>query len=217
MTNTKHILITGASSGIGKALALYYAMDGVVLSLSGRNAERLDNVARVCRERGADVDVAVLDVCDAQAMREWIVARDTALIIDLVIANAGISAGTATGGEDAGQVNRVFETNVQGVFNTIHPAIDRMRSRKSGQIALMSSLAGYRGWGSAPAYCASKAAVRIYGQALREFLQADNIQVNVICPGFVRSPMTAVNDFPMPFLMESGQAVQKNCQGFGQE
>ena len=129
--------------------------------------------------------------------------------LDLVIANAGISGGTdkAAGGEGASQARRIFAVNLQGVINTVMPAITLMRAREHGQIALMSSLAGFRGFPGAPAYCASKAAVKAWGESLRGSLARDGIAVSVICPGFVRSPMTDVNPFPMPLLMEARHAA----------
>jgi len=136
--------------------------------------------------------------------------------IDLVIANAGISAGSGGVGEAAEQVRTIFETNVGGMLNTIHPLIPRLRARKSGQIALMASLAGFRGFPGAPAYCASKAAVRVYGESLRGDLATDGVRVSTICPGFVRSRMTAANPFPMPFLMNTDRAARIIRRGLAQ-
>lgn len=202
------ILITGASSGLGEALALDYAQPGITLFLSGRDSPRLKAVAQACRATGAQVHERVLCVTDAEAMAAWIAQCDTIQPLDLVIANAGISAGTGGGGETAEQARRIFTTNVDGVMNTILPAIDVMRPRRHGQVAIMSSLASFRGLGSAPAYCASKAAVRVWGEGLRAWAAHDNIGVSVICPGFVRSRMTAVNTFPMPFLMHADKAAR---------
>jgi len=210
MSNTpSHILITGASSGIGQALAEHYAAPGITLSLCGRDSERLEAVAKSCTDMGAHVDAGVLDVSDKEAMERWVISRDQEISVDLVIANAGISGGTAgdCDGESDAQVRRIFAVNVDGVFNTIQPLLPKMLVRKSGQIAIMSSLAGCRGWPSAPAYCASKAAVKTYGEALRGQVASAGVKVNVICPGFVRSRITAVNDFPMPFLMDADKAA----------
>lgn len=210
MTNKaiqKSVLITGASSGIGKALALSYAQSGVHLALTGRNQERLDSVAILCEDKGAHVIAKVIDVTNKKEMAKWIDKVDQTHPIDLCIANAGISAGLDGGLENDEQVRRIFDINVTGVFNTIHPVIDLMRARGTGQVALMASLAGFRGMPSAPAYCASKAAIKSYGEGLRGNLKPHGIKVSTICPGFVRSRITDANRFKMPFLMEPNKAA----------
>ena len=203
-----HILITGASSGLGAALALAYAREGVRLSLAGRNAQRLEQIAQQANGDGAACSAKVVDVTDRDAMQDWVRSCDDDAPIDLVIANAGISSSTrkAAGSYTASDAE-VFATNVDGVVHTVEPALVRMLQRGHGQIALMSSLASFRGFADAPAYCASKAAVRFYGNALRRAHQNDGIGVSVICPGFVRSPMTDANDFRMPMLMEADRAA----------
>lgn len=216
MKNPKHIVITGASSGIGEALALQYAKTGITLSLSGRDEERLSKVAQDCRAKGVFVQIAVLDVTEKEAMAEWLKDIYHASPIDLVIANAGISGGTGgiLQGEATSQARKIFDVNITGVLNTIEPVIDLMQSNAhQGQIALISSLAGFRGWPSAPAYSASKGWVRIYGEGLRGSLRKTGIAVNVICPGFVTSRMTDANNFPMPMKMEAQKAAQIIAQG----
>jgi short-subunit dehydrogenase len=208
MNDPKSILITGASSGIGAALARVYAAPGVKLALGGRDAERLGRVTAECRTMGAGVDAASVDVTDAEATARWIAAADEADPLDLVIANAGISGGTFGGGESREQAAAILATNVDGVIHTVHPAADRMRTRKRGQIAIMSSLAGFRGMPGAPAYSASKAASRSYGEALRGSLHRHNVGVTVVCPGFIRTPMTDMNGFRMPLLMEADRAAR---------
>jgi len=202
------ILITGASSGLGAALAREYARTGATLFLCGRDEARLAAVTATCRARGAEVVTTVLDVTEAEAVAAWVAACDRHRPLDLVIANAGISAGTAGGAEGAEQTRTIFAVNLDGTVNTVMPAIAAMRPRGRGQIALMSSIAGFRGLGGAPAYCGSKAAVRVWGEALRGALAADGIAVSVICPGFVATPMTAINDFAMPFLMTAESAAR---------
>jgi short-subunit dehydrogenase len=129
--------------------------------------------------------------------------------LSLVIANAGISAGTGNRlGETAEQTRAIFAANLDGLLNTVLPIIPRMQARKSGQIALMASLAGFFGAPGAPAYCASKAAVRVWGEGLRGWLGGFGIGVSVICPGFVETAMTARNRFPMPFLMKAPEAAR---------
>jgi len=207
MKQPKSIVITGGSSGIGEALALCYAAPGIDLALTGRNEARLAQVAERCQAAGASVAAAVIDVRDRDALAGWLAERDRQAPLDLVIANAGISAGTGKSGETAAQAREIFSVNLDGVVNTALAAAALMRPRRRGQIAVMSSLAGFRGFPGAPAYCASKAAVRVWGEALRGMLKPQGLQVTVICPGFVKSRMTAVNDFPMPFLMEAETAA----------
>lgn len=221
----KHILITGASSGIGAALARHYARnhpgrgrsrpgDGLRLTLTGRDAARLAAVAEDCRAAGAEVAALTLDVTDRAATAEAVAAADAARPLDLAIANAGISGGTGSAGaEPAEQALRIFATNLDGVINTVQPAVERMTARGAGQIGLMASLAAFRGFPGAPAYCASKAAVRVYGEALRGHLAPSGVGVSVICPGYVKSPMTDVNAFPMPLLMEAERAAALIAKG----
>ncbi len=202
------ILITGASSGLGAALAAAYAAPGVRLTLGGRDKARLDAVAGLCQAAGAEVEATALDVCEREAVADWITASDAGRPLDLVIANAGISGGTGGGREPPEQVRRIFEINVEGVLNTVLPAVPLMVQRGHGQIALMASLAGYRGLPGAPAYCASKAAVKVFGEGLRGELAAKGVGVSVICPGYVNTPMTQRNRFPMPFLMDAPKAAR---------
>lgn len=215
MNEPKSILITGASSGIGAALALEYAAPGVHLALSGRDQARLDEVAEGCRAQGADVDAALHDVTDRAAMRAWIGEVDSARPLDLVIANAGRSGGTATrGGENEDQARAIFATNFDGVLNTVWPAIDAMRARtpnangRRGQIAITSSMAGLTPMPGAPAYSSSKVAVKAYAEALHGALKPEGIVVTAICPGFVESRITAQNNFPMPLLMDGPKAAR---------
>jgi len=209
----KNIAITGASSGLGAALARHYAAPGVTLHLQGRDAQRLSQVASMCQEREATVYSKVLDVTDATAMESWLVSADKLTPLDLVIANAGISAGTGGTGESAEQVRRIFATNIDGVVNTVQPLLAKMMARKSGHIAIMSSLAGIRALPSSPAYSASKACVRYYGESLRGWLCHHGVDVSVICPGYIKTPMTDVNDFPMPFILNVDNAAARIARG----
>ncbi len=208
MRNPKNILITGASSGIGRALAVAYAAQGINLFLCGRNAEKLEQTKILCTELKANVLLKAIDVCDEVAVADWIKKIEETHEIDLLIANAGISAGTASGTESFAQIKQIFSTNLNGVLNFVHPLTEKMKLRKRGQIALVSSLAGFRGLPSSPAYSASKSAVRVYGEALRGNLKQFGISVNTICPGYIKTPMTDVNNFPMPFLMEVERAAK---------
>lgn len=207
MENPKHILITGASSGIGAALAQYYADAGVHLYITGRNKDRLHEVKAKCESMSAVVNAQIINVTDEVKMADWVSQIPQ---LNLVIANAGISGGTGgrLDGEPISEARRIMDVNLYGVLNTIEPALEKMKNQdKGGQIALVSSLAGFRGWPSSPAYSASKGAVRFYGEALRGALRRTKIKVNVICPGFVTSRITDQNDFPMPLKMEANKAA----------
>lgn len=224
------VLITGASSGLGAALALALARShpGIHLILLGRAQDRLDQTAQRCESHGATVRSAAVDITDRAFLDRWLVDVDAATPIDLVIANAGISGGTAgtppaTGGpgeaeaawswETAAQTRAIFATNIDGVANTVLPLIPRMLRRGRGQIAIMASLAGYRGLPGTPAYCASKAAVKVWGESLRATLATGGVGVSVICPGFVATPLTAGNRFRMPFLMSDEKAARIILRG----
>jgi len=207
MQNPQSIVITGASSGIGENLALAYAAPGVRLAITGRDEARLAGVAERCRGAGATVTAARVDAADRKAMADWLRGIDAATPIDLMIANAGIASGTPEGREDPDLARRTFDVNLTGVLNSLQPLIEPMIARKRGQLVIMSSLASFRGFAGSAAYCASKAAVRVWGEGMRNELARHGVEVNVVCPGFVVSRMTAVNKFHMPFLMETGRAA----------
>ena len=213
MKTCKSILITGASSGLGTALALDYAQEGIFLALCGRNAERLGDIAEQCRIKGASVDIEVLDVTDEKSVLHWIQQIDKKMALDLVIANAGIAGGDDGAGFGPAATRKIFRTNIEGVVNTVIPALDLMEIRGTGQVAIVSSLASFRGFPGTPAYAASKAAVRVWGEGLRGRYAPKGIKVSVICPGFVESRMTANNPFPMPLLMTGEKAAQIIRQG----
>lgn len=207
MTNHKVILITGASSGIGRALAESYALPGVTLLLTGRNKDRLAEAEAACVKRGATVKTTTICVTDRLALEKQLLAWDDETPIGLVIANAGISGGLGKEADGDKLFREILSINLDGTFNTVNPLIPRMKARNAGQIVLMSSMAGFRGLPSAPAYSVSKNAVRAYAEALRPVLKKSGVKVNVICPGFIKTPLTAVNTFIMPFLMNVDPAV----------
>ncbi|MBS0546218.1 MAG: SDR family NAD(P)-dependent oxidoreductase [Proteobacteria bacterium] len=207
MQNFTSIVITGASSGIGEALALDYAAPGIALALTGRDAARLEAVAAACRTKGATVHADTVDVTDRTALGDWLTKFDAAHPVDLIIANAGISIDKDNSSlNDFSVARKTFDVNVDGVFNTVEPLISRMIARKRGQIAVVSSLAGYIGLPYSAAYSASKAAVRVWGESIRYVLRRNGIGVSVICPGFVTSRITANSPFKMPFMMTAERA-----------
>ncbi len=197
------ILISGASSGIGAALARAYAAPRTHLALCGRDAARLAGVADLCRERGAEVIEACLDVTEAAAVAAWIANADSASPLELVIANAGVQGGLWRNGagETLSELHRVMDVNFGGVLNTIHPALSLMRRRGRGQVAVIASLAALRGIPFSPGYCASKAAVRIYGEALRSWLAPEGINVSVVLPGFVETRLSQTVSGPKPLML----------------
>jgi short-subunit dehydrogenase len=203
------IVITGASSGIGGALALSYAPEHPALGLLGRNRGRLDRVGARCQQAGATVTTAVIDVRNRSDMQTWLQRFDDSSPIDLLIANAGVMAGRASADaiESAEAAYALMEINVLGVINSIQPILPRMMRRGHGQLALVSSIAAFIPLADAPSYCASKAAVLNYGLALRSLLRPCGIDVSVICPGYVATPMMRQESGPKPFAISSEKAA----------
>jgi short-subunit dehydrogenase len=211
----QRVFITGGSSGIGAALARHYASRGAALILTGRNIERLDAVAEDCTRLGSpSVVCSTISVTDKGGFRRFIEKEDERHPITHAFANAGISSGTGEQkSEGQAQTEHIFATNVQGVFNTIFPLIPLMQERGAGHIGIVSSLASFKGIPGAPAYCGSKAAIRVWAEGLRGNLAPDGIHVSIICPGFVRSRITDSNDFKMPFFMEADKAAAIIAKG----
>lgn len=214
MTNIKKtIIITGASSGLGAELAIKYSAKNNNLFLIARSEERLNQIAEKCRSNGANVVNIIADVTNSELMQSRIKEVADKHKIDIVIACAGVSAGTLDGPETAKQTNKIFATNVNGVLNTILPVIPHMIQMRSGNIVIISSMAGFLGLSSAPSYSASKGAARIFGQALQGYLKNYNVYVSTVIPGYIKTPMTDVNSFPMPFMISADNAASKIVQG----
>jgi short-subunit dehydrogenase len=205
----RHIVITGASSGLGAGLAKSYAAPGVTLGLIGRDVARLDAVAEACREAGAAVDLGVFDVGEPEVLGQWLLAFDARAPVDLVAACAGVSAGTAPDGRTEGVALAGLQvrSNLLGTMHTVEPLLPRMMARRAGQVAVVSSVAGLRGLPYSPGYSASKAGVRAYGEGLRALLRASGIAVTVVVPGFFDTPMTDRFKGDKPFLMSLDKAV----------
>lgn len=205
------VLITGATGGIGGALATEYARAGSkTLILQGRNAERLRELAESCSAHGARVLTHVLDVREHEALLDWLTEISRTESPDLVIANAGvnINIGPQGQGEAWADVHRLLDVNVKAVFATVHGVLPAMRERRSGQIALISSLAAWRGLPETPSYSASKAAVKVYGEAMRDVLAAEGVRINVVMPGYVESQMCFDMPGPKPFLWAADKAAR---------
>jgi len=209
------VVITGASSGLGAALAAAYAGPGVAMGLIGRNPERLAASAAACRAAGAIVDSAEIDVADGQALGAWLEAFDSAHPVELLIANAGTSAGPDpdSPGEALALTERQLATNLIGAINTMAPLVPRLCERGRGRIVAIASVAAFRGLPNSPGYCASKAGLRAYAEALRPRLMRYGVGVTVVCPGFFASPMTDRWQGPTPFLASGDKAARHIKRG----
>ncbi|MGT0191965.1 SDR family NAD(P)-dependent oxidoreductase [Burkholderia pyrrocinia] len=206
----KNIVITGASNGLGRALAIEYAAPGIVLGLIGRDDERLEATARDCRALGASTHIGRVDVRDAAAMADWLCAFDDLEPIDLLISNAGVASTlrSASDWEGLERTAAIVNTNFFGVIHAVLPVIERMRTRRRGQIAMISSLAAFRGMAISPAYCASKSAVRAYADSVRPLLVREGIAVSVVFPGFVQTAMSDVFPGEKPFMWSAERAAR---------
>ena len=205
-TTQVRVFLTGASSGIGAALARHYAASGATLGLAARRGHRLLELAAELPGSHSCYPLDVADAAAVQAAAADFIARHGCP--DIVIANAGVSGGTLA--DEAGDLpafRRIFETNVMGMAQTFQPFIAAMKARGSGRLAGIASVAGIRGLPGAGAYSASKAATIAYLEALRVELHGSGVKVVTIAPGYIATPMTAVNRYPMPFLMPADAAA----------
>jgi len=203
-----HVVITGASGGLGAAIARRYAAAGATLGLIARRAQELDRFAATCAGTCA---THAADVRDSAAMRAA-AAEFTSQhgVPDIVIANAGVSVGTLTEAPEDEQAFRdVFDINVIGMMNTFQPFIASMRERGSGVLVGIASVAGYRGLPGSGAYSASKAAAISYLESLRVELRGTGITVITLCPGYIVTAMTDKNPYWMPFIMTADEAANK--------
>lgn len=207
------IVITGASRGIGEALAREYARPDADLVLIGRDAASLEMVAAACRTSGARTETVALDIRDRAAMAEGMRRIDDAAPVDLLIANAGIQKPTS---DDPGRNLAAFdeiETNFLGALNTAVPLAERMAARGRGQIAVMSSLAAYAPLPDSPGYSSSKAGLLVWGLAMRARLRPVGVRVNVICPGYIDAGMGQRYDGWKPFMLPADKTARKVRQG----
>lgn len=201
--NPRHVFITGASSGLGRALARHYAARGASLGLVGRRADALRELAAALPGNHAWYAVDVRDRAALHHAAADFLSRCGG-VVDAVIASAGISAGTLTEQADDYEVfQAIVQTNLLATVATFEPFIAGMRQAGAGRLAGISSVAGVRGLPGAGAYSASKAAVTVYCESLRTELAGDGIRVVTIAPGYIRTAMTAHNPYRMPFLMDA--------------
>jgi short-subunit dehydrogenase len=202
--------ITGASTGIGRALAIRLAERGVRVAVSARSAEKLTDLAGL----GSGILTVALDVTRRDDVAPAF-ARIAAELggIDLAVLNAGVWHPMRASAYDAGRVADSVAVNYLGIANALEPLIPHMMANGRGQLALVGSVAGYRGLPLAAAYAPTKAAVISLAEVLRLELARHGIVVSLVNPGFVETPMTAVNEFPMPYLMPVDEATDRIMRG----
>lgn len=200
--------ITGASTGIGRAVALALAAKGMTVAASARTVEDLESLTVGARGPGRIVPVP-LDVTDEAAVRAAVTRIESEVgPIDLAILNAGIPGDVTAQKFDTSTFAKVIDTNLMGAVYALGDLLPRMRERRSGRIAVVASVAGYRGLPTSGAYGASKAALIALTEALRPELEGENVEMVLINPGFVDTPLTRKNTFPMPFLIDVDQAAR---------
>lgn len=211
MNDKRVVWITGASSGIGAALAREMADNGWQVAASGRNRERLD---ALCADAPQAIHAFVLDVTDGEASARAATKIEQALgPIDLAVFNAGVGSGFSIDRYDAADVFDRMRVNYGGAVNGIGAVLPAMLARGRGHIALTASVAGFRGLPGGGPYSASKAAMIALAESLKLDLDSRGIDVSVITPGFVRTPMTDKNRFPMPFMIDAGDAARRMRRG----
>ncbi|MCK9371656.1 MAG: SDR family NAD(P)-dependent oxidoreductase [Sulfuricurvum sp.] len=202
------IVITGASSGLGEAMALHYATKGTELVLIARREEKLQQVARRCRDKGASVETVVSDVNDFEKMGE--IGKQLAQTpIDRIILNAGVSVGHAGGVTPFDDFHRVFQTNFLSIHALLEPIIPKLIKQTSGEIVFISSLASLFTMPTSIAYSSSKRALNAYAEGLHYQLHPYGMSVMTILPGFIDTEMTRKNRFKMPFFMKTEEGVAR--------
>lgn len=201
------VWVTGASTGIGAEICKQLAAEGVVVAASARNVDALNAL-------GKGVHAFPVDVSNEAAVAETFAAIEQAHgPVDLIIAGAGIYTPASAADFRPDMFRRMYEVNYLGVINVLAAALPRFRARRAGHLSWIASVSGYRGLPKAAAYGPTKAALINLAESLKPELDRDGVKVSVINPGFVRTPMTSVNDFEMPFLMEPADAAKATIAG----
>jgi short-subunit dehydrogenase len=213
--NAQSVVISGASAGLGKALALQYAIPERSLGLLGRDKARLAEVAAACRDRGADVTTGAFDLLDSAATGSWMRAYDAGHPIDLLIVNAGAFTGHGANRlmETDDEIMTMLRTNLESATTTISAALPMLRQRQRGRIAIIGSLAALQPLADAPAYSASKAGLMSYGEALREWLIPDRVAVTLIYPGHIDTNQVARHVGALPMLISAERAAAQIKSG----
>lgn len=206
----KVVIITGASSGIGWAMARRLAAEGAKVGLLARRRQNLEQLAAEIEKAGGTAAIAPADLANrAETVAAIHSLRDQLGPVDLLIANAGLGKPTNADQSNIDEVEAMFKVNTLGVVYAIEAVLPEMLKRRQGHISAVSSLAAYKGLPGESGYCASKAAVNVYLEGLRLQLHPLGIRVTTICPGFIITPMTEQHEFKMPFVLEADEAARR--------
>lgn len=212
----KTAVVTGASSGIGRALAVALAAQGARVGVTARRADRLAALADEVRAKGGTIESAVADVADRTATVDAVRGLAAKLgPVELLVANAGVSHETGADPMNVPGVEHMMKVNFLGVVYSFEAALADMLARKSGHLVAIASMAAYKGLPRAAGYCATKAAVKSYCESLRIELHGSGVAVTCVCPGFITTEMTAKNEHPMPFLMNADRAARRVLRALG--
>lgn len=213
--SVRSVVISGASAGLGRALALQYAIPERSLGLLGRDKARLEAVAADCRARGAEVTTGAFDLLDAAATDAWMRGFDAAHPIDLLIVNAGVFTGHGADRvmEGNDEIVAMLRTNLESATTTIAAVLPMLRGRRRGRIAIVGSLAALHPLPDAPAYSASKAGLMSYGEALREWLIPDGVAVTLVYPGHIATNLVATQIGALPMMLSAEAAANRIKSG----
>jgi NAD(P)-dependent dehydrogenase (short-subunit alcohol dehydrogenase family) len=206
--------VTGASSGIGRGVALELARRGYVVAASARRSDELQSLASEASGLAGRIEPAPVDVTDREAMARAVADIEARAPIALAFLNAGGSFDDASGDFGGEGFRKTFELNVFGVVNGLNPLMNAMKARGRGQIAINGSIAGYGGLPSAGAYAPSKAAIISLAVGAKFSADASGVTIQIVNPGFVRTPLTAGNTFSMPGIIDCDDACRRICDGF---
>ena len=208
--NNKTIWITGASSGIGKALAIKFAQEGWKVAISARR----ENLLKEISKSQNNIDYFPLDVTDIEKCKT--VFNDVKKKlgdVNISVFSTGIHDPKSEKKLNLEKVRKIMEVNFFGAVNSINAVYDYYKDKKSGQISIVSSVAGYRGLPAAGAYCASKSALSSFAESLYFDFKRDNVRISLVSPGFIKTPMTDQNDFPMPMIKSPEFAAEQMFKG----
>lgn len=209
----RSVVLTGASGGLGRALAAELAAPGRRMLLMGRDAQRLAEAAGAARARGAEVETAAVPLTETAALSRCLREFDVVHPVDLLIANAGVKTGNRGGIEPVVQAERVIAVNLTATIHAVQALLPAMRARRRGRIAIVGSLAAVAPHGDLLSYSATKAGLQAYATALRRSLAGSGVGVTTVIPGFMDTPMTDRQKGPAPMLMPPARAARIVARG----